>query len=325
MDAHAAHLHLRERDLLARWSRGGLADDVAGRARVELYLENPCAQSCGFCDQPRQRDGLEGRLRQRLRGLVAWTATDRARLDAFDALCAHVDAEASVRELVLSGNDWALHPLRDVLLARLAKLRRAPLTLYGPSTGLADAALRARVLALPTLRRVQLSLHASDPAVHDAIVGAPGAGRAVLTALEALRTSPIDLVINVALGAPAVAALPATLAWLRARGLRATLLAVLPDRRRAGWRDDLFPRASDVYAALAVGDGEAVGAMHGAPFCAVPPALRERLQHVWESPHREPLAHAAGCARCVERARCPGVPASQLRAHGEAAVTPLTR
>jgi pyruvate-formate lyase-activating enzyme len=274
--------------------------------RVDVYLDSPCAQRCEFCHVAHE---------------PASEAGDAALAPALlDEVLARLAARHPVPVLNLSGGDWLRHPAREALLGRLEREREVPVSLQGPSTGLADEALAARVAALPTLTHVLLTLEAADD-VHDDLVATPGAGAAVRRAIDLLRTR-APLRLQTVLTRRALEALPATLAWLDERRLFTALLAFLPDRL-PGWDSaPLLPRMDEVRRVLEAAGPLAlrtVGALSGLPPCAVPPALRGRSRPAASAPQREALGHAPLCGMCSQRSACPGVPAPWLRAHPDGA------
>jgi len=334
------HLWMEEtrfvREALGRGLRGGLHNGVmrlidehlprALPARLHLYLSNACGQACTFCEQPILWRSAGGRARQALVHVGQSLGADVVSTGVFDALLRVGGRRVAPLHLEVTGNDWARHPRRDRLLARLAEEQLVRVTLSGPSTALADASLARRVAALPTLEGVVLTLQSPDPARHDLCTGAPGSGARVLQALDHLCRLGVSTRVNTVLTARAVETLPALLEAISLRGLRSTLMTFVPDGRAGGAHAiPLHPRMSDVRQALESTSADALAAIErieGLPPCAVPLALRNRLRMVWLTEHREPLAHGSRCDGCASRGACGGVVTSYLRAHGDQALHP---
>lgn len=328
-------LFLVERELQRRCASGDLAtaarrilDEAAqgGRLdRVVLYFETRCAQSCEFCEQPRLRRTPADEASDRALVTLHRRGGDVVSSGAFDALCDAASQRTPPPTLTILGHDWAQHPHRDKILARLEREATMPVRLEGPSTALADPALAARVAALPTLDQVTLTLESVDPAVHDAIVGEPGACVKVMAAIEALRARRVRVHVNCVVTARAVPGLPALIAWLNARKLQVSLLGFIPDKVSEGWDGALLPRVDVLREALAPTGRrgvDTVAQVCGLPVCAVPPLLEPRVSVEWQSPVRERRLYADACEGCSARGRCGAVTEGYLAQHGAAGLLP---
>lgn len=313
-------------DELARLS----TDEAVGRwldARapagepVELHLfllAAPCDQACAFCELAEQmrspvRRSLAAAVRRLPLARRGWVEAG-----GFDALLRALSAREA--RLTIMGADWARHPARDLLLQRLEREHRVRVSLLGPSTALADGALAARVAALPTLERVILTLLSVDLAAHDAVTRTPGSGARALGAIERLVAAGHRPQVNVVLVPEVLATLPATLAWVDARGLRAALLAFVPDAGPAGWPPDGLVAPVDAVRGALERSGDALGCvaeLSSVPLCAWPRGVELPSLSTTTSPTREPPVWGRVCDGCVERPRCPGVTGPYARAYGE--------
>lgn len=300
-------VHLRESKIRA-------PIEVPDRAHVYLYFEARCAQACQFCQEPAWREQPEDRRRHLALAGAHRAGTDFVGSGGLDALLNELGARGGA--LTIHGHDWAMHPRLEELLDRLVTEERVPISLLGPSTRLADPALAARVASIKTLKKLTLTLLAADPSRHDAIAGAPGSGDRVLAAIDALRAHGVEPIVNVVLTADVVEGLPALLALLDRRQLRAALLGFVPDRGPLAL-GHLFARASDIARAL---EGEVaarvVDSVAGLPLCALPSTLHSRASGAWPSTDRPQFDYARSCDTCSLRSRCAGVPPEYLARFG---------
>lgn len=310
----------------ARSIRGAAERWLARMSSHELilYFEAPCRQACEFCEEPPLRTNPIHRGERRLIQLRQRTPLDLVASGAFGALLDGLARRRPTPRLTIMGHDWLEHPRRDELLGAIEARPGLRLRCHGPSTQLADTALASRVARLPGLESIGLTLEACDPRVHDAIVGAPGSGAAVMRAIDVLSKLGARLQVTVVLSKRALPTLAETVQWVSARGLHVVLQAFIPDRdlRAAG---SVLAPINVIAAALGdidAGARAAVDSVVGLPWCAVPGPLRARLSPALAGEKREPLVHPAPCSGCSMRARCPGVPASYVAALGHAGLSP---
>lgn len=157
------------------------------------------------------------------------------------------------------------------------------------------------------------------PAVHDRIVGAPGALARTLAGLRALDASGVRLEVEVPLLAPRLSDLAALVELLHRAVPRLArisfvsppgLPAVLSPRGVAELRS---PLARAVEAALSRGIDVVTGPEAGVPLCVLghAPNLAKALRF---DPHRRARsrpdrAHTLGCAGCAALRSCPGTTA----------------
>lgn len=335
------HLWMEETRFVRAALRGALRDGLPGGvtrlldehmpptlpARLHLYLDNACGQACAFCEQPILWRTASGRARQALVAAGQFLGADVVSTGVFDALLRTAARRAAPLRLEVTGNDWTRHPRREQLLQRLAEERDVRVTLSGPSTALADAALARQVAALPTLEGVVLTLQSPDPARHDLCTRTPGSGARVLRALDHLQALGVPVQVNTVLTRSAVTTLPELLESLAQRGLRSTLLTFIPDGRAGGAHAAaIHPSARDVREAFERTPASALGvieSVEGLPPCAAPATLRGRLRPVWSTEHREPMRYGSRCGACAARGTCSGVVASYLLAHGDDTLRPI--
>jgi MoaA/NifB/PqqE/SkfB family radical SAM enzyme len=286
-----------------------------------LSLANDCDQACEFCDRPARRAAAGSSAE------VPAGGPDLVDSGAFDALLEALAGRGPGAELCLTGHDWALHARIDALLARLARSPAPRLSLYGPSTRLADEAFAARVLAVPGLAEVRLSLHAAEPGTHDLVSGTPGSGARVLAALGRLRARGVAVRVNAVLTRRTVAGLPGLLALLAREGVAGSLLAFRPDAGPVPFdgRDLLAPWSAirDALEPFAKPEAGLALELIGLPACAVPPALRARQSHAWNSAEAEDLVFPAVCDGCGLRTMCGGVSKLYAQTFGGEGLRPV--
>lgn len=285
---------------------------------LQLYLQGACTQRCVFCTVPLER------------GSSVPGAALRLVADGALALLLAALQTRPGSLLTLLGDDWAAHPERDALLRQLADTPAVHVGLLGPGTQLADPALRAQVLALPNLAHLTLTLQGQpqDPAgaaLHDRVVGAPGAAAQLAVAIDALCAAGRRPAVATVLVEDSLGGLEALWRWCAARGLQVAASGFVPDRsNHPAWQPaGHLPSVAALYAALAGLSAEAASAvvrLAGVPRCAVPDALASRWTGHWPSPEAEPWTYPQGgpCATCGARAVCPGVPRALAQRHGAA-------
>lgn len=306
-----------------------LVADLAAAApheapELHLFFEARCAQACEFCEAPAVRDRPLPRALSSLHRRLDRVTGDLLSTGAFEALLTACECSAPRVAFSITGYDWLQHPGRDAILDALERHPVLSKRLQGPSTALSDPALARRVAALSGLRAVALTLQASDPAAHDAMVGRAGSFHEVKRAIEQLHEAGATVEISTVLTRDAVTHLPQTLTWLATRRWKTWLSAFMPDRDLPA-PEPLHPTIARLRETLA--DHEratdaAVLSFVGVALCAVPARLRDRA-------FGAPLSHGGNavsvpaCDRCAMRPRCPGVSTSYLRAHGDGDLIPL--
>lgn len=196
-----------------------------------------------------------------------------------------------------------------------------------------------RALIDANVRFVQVALHAADPAIHDALVGVPGAHSQTLQGLQALCAEASGLQIEVACtvvrsNAGSLESLVRMIAGLPGRcGLR----IAAPIEADADW-----PPGGGVEAACAaVGLAQRSGlhvCWEGFPPCRMDPHgfLRDEVLRCsapgWGPSEagravarEEPQARLRplSCCECVRGPTCPGAPAAFLQREGEQGLRPV--
>jgi MoaA/NifB/PqqE/SkfB family radical SAM enzyme len=239
-------------------------------------------------------------------------------------------------ELALAGGEPALHPrywdflaaARAAGVARLAVYTSGLLPVYREFA----ARLRESGVAAATL-----PLHSPSAAVHDALVGRPGAQRLALRALDNLKQAGLAVEIR-ALVVPATAPDLGGLVRLAAERGAARLAFGLPDRRAPEHPPGLgLPDFADLRPALA-------GALEAAREAGLEAHLPERagfplcllaerpdlLAHCDYRPARrggagEEFVHPPACGPCAYRGPCLGLRRGALAAWGPDGVRPYLR
>jgi hypothetical protein len=254
----------------------GIPDDEAVEFR--LYLESNCRQACQFCQQPALRRGLRHKV------LGRWVEWQRAAghglvgTGGFAALLDVLARRPAPSALMLVGHDWAESSELTAMLTALEAQPGVGVSFMGPSTRLADPALAARICALPGLETVTLTLQSTVPAVHDAIVGAPGAAVQVLAAIDNLLAHGVTPGVNVVLTLDTLPGLGALLRWTAARHLPTGLLGFIPDPG-PGRIEGQVPTRDAVRQTLEADLEVAMQAvvwLRGLPASAIPQPLRDR-------------------------------------------------
>ncbi len=169
-------------------------------------------------------------------------------------------------------------------------------------------------------------------AVHDRIVGEPGALVAALVAIRAFAAAGLAVEIEVPIVPARLQDLVALVELLaRAAPIRALRFIVprhaVPDAIAPPPLAELGARVDAAIArATARGIAAPLEVTAGVPMCAVivHPAARAALRF---DPRRTSAVagclHVAACAGCAVRGQCPGVPAAYVRAHGDRQVAAI--
>jgi len=317
--------------------RGRKLDALAASPEVEtveLYLHQAvCAQSCQFCAYPlvrARRSSLAARVSAGLRG-IGQRATGAVDVLAWLDRIIEIMRTRARGCVLLSGPDCLRHPQIEAILDRLAAAPELAVELLGPLTRLAEPELAARVAALPGLRAIYTSLLSTRAAVHDAIVGAPGAHAELLAALDRCRAHAIPFTINVLVTPTNVAELPELLSLcleLGASNINVSLYH--PESAsevlvHASWREldlsALVASREAVYRAWTACDPAIIPDLHAhyLPRCWVPPKLRDQLLRDAIDP-QDNFTYLPACEACSARDRCPGVTVPAAEYLGPAAV-----
>jgi len=171
------------------------------RALLDVILGYDCNLACDYCTiTPAMR-------RRALTGAQVLAAMRQARSDGFDGV-AFTGGEPTIR-----GDLLAL-----VRAARGLGFADCKVQSNGLVLGQGDNAAR---LVAAGATRLHLSVHTHEPAAYDALVRSPGAHAWMQRGLDAMLATGAPLVVDLILKEDTYRRLPAALAWLHARGVRA--------------------------------------------------------------------------------------------------------
>lgn len=250
-------------------SAGELLDreQTAGERRCWVRLTRVCNNRCLFCHDSVLHDGSRSPVDQ----LEAEIRSGRG---------------AGAERLILSGGEPTLHPSFIDLIA------------YGRARGYSwiQAVSNGRMFAYPGfvqrclaagLDEVTLSLHGHTPALHDRLVGVPGAFAQSLRGLDQLLAAGLVVSVDVVLTALNLPELPELLEFYLERGVREfDLLWLVPFGRAWQDRQRLFvPPATSLEPLrramdLARGRGAVVWTNR------LPPRLLEGHETLIQDPHK---------------------------------------
>jgi hypothetical protein len=292
-------------------------DPSCRRLVVQFYIRSECLQSCAYC-------GCAGDHRY---GEVDAGAD----LDAVERVAARVLEPARARgadvELRLDARDLAAHPHLHAVAGILNRACASPLHVTMPGNQLADPA-RARDLSrLPGLDSVTMTVYGATPATHDRVSGRPGSFAEVMRAARNLMTlQGVRVRLNFLVTREGLAELPGVLD-LSARLCDGLALrfpfsdSVIHRERLRG----LYPRLDTVRKALedhAADVGLRADRLVDFPACAVPPALRDRLDREQAGPGLWWYPDIPECGGCAHAATCIRVPEPYLADFGTAGLRP---
>jgi hypothetical protein len=261
--------------------------------RLPLRITLDCNNACGFCAQK----GLIGT------GVVPFAA-------ALEALRAQAD------EVTFVGGEPTLVP---ELAAHIALARELGFKAVGIQTNgrkLADGDY-VRTLTKAGLTDIHMSIHGSEPAVHDYHVGVPGAFIELIGGIGQARARGLTIAATTVLTRSNHRVLQSLPRLLKASGVSGWLISI---PRVAGALspklDRLTPRLGLAlpFALAAMSQAAQVGLeswIQGAPACTLGPFATRILLDT-------PRAYAAVCEGCPSRTYCPGVDPKYLeRFHGD--------
>ena len=242
---------------------------------------------------------------------------------------------AAGRWITLTGGEPTLHPRLLEYVALAHAVSPHPVGLQTNATRLADPA-RVQALVAAGLRRVHVSLHASDAALSDAITEAPGTFVETLRGLDALHAEAlVTLVIQCVVTRRNQHGLVDFVRLLAARWPRAEmgLSFVAPSSDLVPRDRDLIPRYRDVVPSMeaAVREARALGVAFGgfASMCGVPLCLvseeaqTDLLEEIPDGYDGGEFAHPPPCDACTLRRRCYGVRRGYLALYGDEELRPI--
>lgn len=240
-----------------------------------------------------------------------------------------LDAARAGKQVTLTGGEPTLNPALAEYVALAREHGRYPVALQTNAIRLADPALTDSLVEAG-VRWAQLSLHATEASLSDAITEAPGTFEKTVRGIDNLHAhAEVDMVINFVITrrnagelAPFVRLIAAR--WPRASANISFVAAssdVVPQDR------DLVPRYADVvpHLADAVAEAHRLGvdlrgfeSMCGIPLCLVPESARPAVvARVPDGYDRGEFHYGAACEGCALRGRCYGLRRSYLALYGD--------
>jgi hypothetical protein len=208
---------------------------------LNLFLPSACGQACRFCS------------------IASW----KPAMDDGDELLARLSPELEearrrgVEVVRLHGYDPLSHSRVIALLRRIRDLGFPEAILYSPCVRLDDREFcEAVVEAMPAVRGFQVPLYGASSALHDRVVGTPGAFDRVMKALDNLlasraRVGRVDVKLISVATRDNVDELGSIAALAKDRGLRFTAQLAYPTEPRSARFRESMPRYSDVARAMA--------------------------------------------------------------------------
>ncbi len=263
--------------------------------RVAVALGRACDNACVFCAQ-------EGLPREAESDARVESALEQA-------------LSSGARAVTFVGGEPALD---GRLASFVAKARAAGFTQVGVQTnGVALAAAgRVSELASRGLTDMHLSLHGSEPRVHDWHTGVAGSFDAALRTLGAARAARLEVAVVTLLTRPSFRVLSGIPRLLASKGVAAWCIDVpLWRGRAAASADRIVPRLALAlpFALHALDAAAKLGLpafVRGAPACLLGPFAAAAL----EAPAR---SFSEVCGACPCRPSCAGVDAEYLARFGE--------
>ncbi len=276
--------------------------------RLDLKVGWSCNNRCAFCVQGDKRDRFADR--------------------ESDALIAELEASRPGCDgVVLTGGEPTVRRDLPDLVAAARDLGYRTIQLQTNGRALCHRPLLERLVGAG-LTEVAPALHGPDPAVHDALVRAPGAFKQTVRGIRHARALGLPVVLNSVVVRRNVQHLPAMARLFVALDVASFQLAFVHALGTAGQHiDDVMPRLSDarpfLHAALAVGRAASVSCWtEGVPLCFLGPLAAhaserripstrivdaDRVVEDYTLARRE-QAKAKGppCAECSDDAVCEG-------------------
>jgi len=239
------------------------------------------------------------------------------------------------RWITLTGGEPTLHPRLTEYVALARSVSPHPVGMQTNATRLSDPA-RVQALVDAGLGHVQVSLHAGDAALSDAITEAPGTFEHTVLGLDALHAQPsLSVSILCVVTRRNHRGLVELVRMIASRWPRAELgLAFVAPSSDLVPRDtDLIPRYGEVVPSMEAAAREArslglscegFASMCGVPLCLVSAESRsESLDEIPEGYDGGEFAHPPACEGCSLRGRCYGVRRGYLALYGDGELRPL--
>jgi MoaA/NifB/PqqE/SkfB family radical SAM enzyme len=257
-----------------------------------LLLMNACENRCFFCAN-------EGVLSPPPSAITQWSAVrpwlEQNRVERAETLC-------------VVGTEPALHADFDraLSLAQDVGFRELEVMTSGLQLAVPGAAAR---WAERGVRRVCVPLYASEPALHDAVVGRPAAFERTLRGLEGAARVGIEVRVHTLALRRTEAALPALARFVR--DTFSTRLSIAPVRPKEAVFD--YPREAEAFDAFerALAPIEDVGLV-GFPLCVAPDRPRDAALTMQLYFRGQATSFAPECAKCSVQSTCPGIALAEL-------------
>jgi MoaA/NifB/PqqE/SkfB family radical SAM enzyme/NAD-dependent dihydropyrimidine dehydrogenase PreA subunit len=237
--------------------------------------------------------------------------------------------------ITLTGGEPTLHPRLLEYVALAHAVSPHPVGLQTNAVRLADPA-RVEALVAAGLRRVQVSLHASEADLSDAITEAPGTFEDTLLGLDALHAqSSVSVSILCVVTRRNHLGLVDLVRLIASRWPRAELgLAFVAPSSDLVPRDrDLIPRYGEVVPSMEAAAREAraqglscegFASMCGVPLCLVSAEARgETPDEIPDGYDGGEFVHPPACEGCDLRGRCYGVRRGYLALYGDEELRPV--
>lgn len=301
---------------------------------LEFFINYACNAKCGFCfNPPDASPELE-------RGLPFEELSRRL----------YEGWREGYREVKFIGGEPTVREDFPRLIALARTLGYRPIQLTTNGVRLGDEAYARRLVALG-VDRVRFSIHGHTPALHDGLVGVPGALKRIERAGATLRRLGVPVGVNVVVNAVNARALPELVEYLWERlGTRDAILyflrfqghAELPaNRERLALRmSEAVPFVREAFRRLSARGHKQMPALIHFPPCALPElsahmldwsregvgarlSLPDGTDGVIEEVTNSGKTQFSACGACALKGRCFGVERRYLALFGESEFVPV--
>lgn len=322
------------------WSRAQFDEAIprvspeAGRAGIVVVVHQSCLMRCLFCPQP----DLD---------LPAHESNEPSEIARHHDDLVHQLAwgrRVGATEVEFGGNDVLRYPEAVPLFGEARRLGYTTIIAQSPAQSLADPAY-ARAIAASGVTDLYIPLYGDEAALHDGVVGVPGAFDEVVRGIDHMLAlgGPTVRIHTIALRSR-LDRLEGVLSFVERRfGLAAVVSPLRPNR------DDDRHHLADI---VPVGELRALASrrpMHfiEQPFCGFEPEVADAV-YAWtlarggrlrpfsfydvgrrpgmekeEARVTRVRAFPEPCTRCARRDTCPGVLGSYVEQYGEADLIPF--
>lgn len=301
-------------------------------AMLDVFLNYACQAKCPFCYNPPLTPEL-----------IAWKLpVERLAHELLEG------AKKGFRGVTFSGGEVTLLSELPTMLRLARKAGYASIGVISNGLRLADPAY-ARALTDAGLTFCCLSVHSGEPALHDELLGVPGAFAKILSALENLRAEKIPVVLNFVVtrrNAAAAAAfverfgpLPGVVEFQLYFPHYEGLMTVHADRLKLAVSEARGPLEDALARARRLGVEDKVF-VYNVPPCALPSVPMSRLRN-WERESTSLLIDPKGvddgrfqnerrdryknarCGECSLDARCLGYERGYVERYGDGDLRPV--